>query len=86
MFVRKKVLKKNNEILMRQNSELNQFNTKLQRENKEIKDENEVLRNKNRELENSLLITSDELDEKKKECKKLKQTLTRNKISYKKEN
>lgn len=64
MFVSKKTLKRNNDILFARNSELNKFCVSLQ---------------------NELKSTNQQLQEKKKECKRLKTLLTKNKISYRKE-
>lgn len=79
MFVWKKTLKKNNDILFKRNTELNKFCIELQNQVKDLIE-------KNKELENNLVITSENLAEKKKECKKLKTFLTKNNIKYKKEN
>ena len=79
MFVWKKTLIKNNKILFERNTELNKFCIELQNQ---VKD----LREKNKELENSLVVASESLADKKKECKKLKTLLTKNNIEYRKEN
>lgn len=79
MFVSKKTLKKNNDILFMRNTELNKFCMELQQK---VKGLAEI----NRNLENNLVATSEKLEDKKKECKKLKTLLTKNNIEYKKEN
>ena len=79
MFVRKKTLKNNNKLLFERNTNLNKANLALQRA---VKD----LENKNRELGNELVITSEILDDKRKEIKRLKTLLTKNGINYRKEN
>ena len=79
MFVSKKTLKKNNDILFMRNTELNKFCMELQQKVKGLTETN-------RNLENILVATSEKLEDKKKECKKLKTLLTKNNIEYKKEN
>ena len=78
MFGRKS-LKRNNDILFKRNTELNRFCMELQNK---IKD----LRENNIELENQLVRLAEELNDKKKECKRLKTLLTKNNIEYRKEN
>ena len=72
MFTSKKTLKENNSILFQRNTQLNKCCVELQK--------------KNKELENLLIIKSEQLEDKKKECKKLKTLLTKNNIEYRKEN
>lgn len=86
MFVRKKTLKKNNDILFKRNTELNKMCIMLQQGLNEKKREIENLREKNRDLANEIVITSEILDDKKKEIKRLKTLLTKNGITYRKEN
>lgn len=75
----KKRLKRNNDILFKRNTELNRFCMDLQNEIKNVKEIN-------LELESQLVALGEELDEKKKECKRLKTLLTKNNIEYRKEN
>lgn len=86
MFVSKKTLKKNNDILFKRNSELDDKCKYLQKELIDLRHENRNLKEKNKELENIILIHSEKLEEKSKECKRLKTLLTKNKIEYRKEN
>lgn len=86
MFVRKKTLKKNNDILFKRNTELNKMNMELQRELKNKEREVNELKEQNRNIENELVMTSVILQDKKKEIKNLKTLLTKNKIKYRKEN
>ena len=86
MFVTKRTLKKNNDILFKRNTELNKICIHLQQGIHELKDKNKDLEAKNRDLENELIVTSEFLDDKKKECKRLKTILTKNGITYRKEN
>lgn len=79
MFISKKKLMRNNEILFKRNSDLNNYCVDLQIQLKNINE-------KNVELENEIVIISEKLEDKKKECKKLKTLLTKNKIEYRKEN
>lgn len=79
MFVSKKTLKRNNDILFQRNTDLNKYCVELQTQLK-----CEAQRNK--ELENHLVVIGEKLEEKKKECKKLKTLLTKNNIEYRKEN
>ena len=79
MFVSKKKLKNNNDILFKRNTELNKFCIELQQQVSK-------LNNTNKDLMNQIMILDDKLVEKKKECKKLKTLLTKNNIEYKKEN
>lgn len=86
MFVRKKTLKKNNDILFKRNTELNKMCVMLQQGIKEKEVEINKLKETNGDLENELVTTSEILSDKKKEIKRLKTLLTKNKIEYRKEN
>lgn len=86
MFVRKKTLKKNNDILFKRNTQLNEFCIILQNKIKEQEKEIERLNRVNKDINDELIITSEIYEEKKKECKRLKTILTKNKIEYRKEN
>lgn len=86
MFVRKKTLKNNNDILFKRNSELNKMCIMLQQGIREQEAEINKLKDTNRDLENELVTTSEILEDKKKEIKRLKTILTKNKIEYRKEN
>lgn len=78
-FKKRKILENNNKILMKRNSELGEVNTTLQKRVKELEQIN-------KDLENELVITSELFDSKKKECKYLKQLLTKHGIEYRKGN
>ena len=86
MFVRKKTLKRNNDILFKRNTELNKMCVMLQHGIREKEVEINKLKDTNRDLENELVTTSEILIDKKKEIKRLKTLLTKNKIEYRKEN
>ena len=86
MFSKKRILKHNNDVLFKRNTELNKINIYLQQGLKEKDDEIQKLKDINKGLENSLLVTSEILDDKKKEIKRLKTLLTKNNIEYRKEN
>ena len=86
MFVRKKTLKKNNDILFKRNTELNKLNIELQRGLREKEKEIDKLIETNRIIEGQLITTSEILDSKQKECKRLKTLLTKHNIEYRKEN
>lgn len=86
MFVRKKTLKRNNDILFKRNTELNKMCVMLQQGIREKEVEINKLKDTNRDLENELVTTSEILSDKKKEIKRLKTILTKNKIEYRKEN
>lgn len=86
MFVSKKTLKKNNDILFKRNSDLNKMCIMLQQGIREKEVEINKLKDTNRDLENELVTTSEILEDKKKEIKKLKTLLTKNGIKYRKEN
>ena len=86
MFVSKKILKKNNDILFKRNTELNKVCIYLQQGLKERDKEIEDLMKKNRDIEGQLVTTSEILDTKQKEVKRLKTLLTKSGIKYRKEN
>lgn len=86
MFVSKKILKKNNDILFKRNTELNKVCIYLQQGLKERDKEIENLMEKNRDIEGQLVTTSEILDTKQKEVKRLKTLLTKSGIKYRKEN
>lgn len=86
MFSKKRILKHNNDVLFKRNTELNKINIYLQQGLKEKDNEIQKLKDINKGLENSLLVTSEILDDKKKEIKRLKTLLTKNNIEYRKEN
>lgn len=86
MFVRKKTLKKNNDILFKRNTELNKMCIMLQQGLKEKESEINKLKETNKDLENELVTTSEILNDKQKEVKRLKTLLTKNNIEYRKEN
>lgn len=86
MFVSKKILKKNNDILFKRNTELNKMCIYLQQGLKERDKEIENLLEKNRDIEGQLVTTSEILDTKQKEVKRLKTLLTKSGIKYRKEN
>lgn len=86
MFTSKRTLKKNNDILFKRNTELNKMCICLQQGLKERNEEIDKLKNINSGLENSLVATTEILDDKKKEIKQLKTLLTKNGIEYRKEN
>ena len=64
MFVSKKILKKNNDILFKRNTELNKVCIYLQQGLKERDKEIENLMEKNRDIEGQLVTTSEILDTK----------------------
>lgn len=86
IFVSKKTLKKNNDILFKRNTELNKINIYLQQGLKEKDNEIQKLKDINKGLETGLVTTTEILDDKKKEIKRLKTLLTKNNIEYRKEN
>lgn len=86
MFTSKRTLKKNNDILFKRNTDLNKMCIYLQQGLKERNEEIDKLKNINSGLENSLVATTEILDDKKKEIKQLKTLLTKNGIEYRKEN
>lgn len=86
MFVSKKTLKKNNDILFKRNSELNKMCVMLQQGLHEKEVKINKLKETNRDLANEIVITSEILSDKKKEIKRLKTLLTKNGIKYRKEN
>lgn len=86
MFVWKKTLKKNNAMLWKRNTDLNKMCIYLQQGLKERNEEIQKLKDINNGLENSLVATTEILDDKKKEIKQLKTLLTKNGIEYRKEN
>lgn len=85
-FKTRKYLKNTNNTLFKRNTELNKINIYLQQGLKEKDNEIQNLKDINKGLENSLLVTSEILDDKKKEIKRLKTLLTKNNIEYRKEN
>lgn len=85
-FKTRKYLKNTNNTLFKRNTELNKINIYLQQGLKEKDNEIQKLKDINKGLENSLLVTSEILDDKKKEIKRLKTLLTKNNIEYRKEN
>ena len=86
IFVSKRTLKKNNDILFKRNTDLNKMCIYLQQGLKERNDEIQKLKDINSGLENSLVATTEILDDKRKEIKRLKTLLTKNNIQYRKEN
>lgn len=86
MFVWKKTLKHNNDVLFKRNSELNKMNVYLQQGINERNREIDKLKDINKGLESTLITTSEILDDKRKEIKRLKTLLTKNGIEYRKEN
>ena len=87
MFVKtKKTLKHNNDILFKRNTELNKMNMFLQQGLIEKNNEIKKLKDINKGLETSLVTTTEILDDKRKEIKRLKTLLTKNEIEYRKEN
>ena len=85
MFGRKR-LKKNNDILFKRNTELNRICIMLQNSLKERDNRISELLETNKSISDELMITSEFYEDKKRECKRLKQLLTRNNIEYRKEN
>lgn len=85
-FKTKKTLKHNNDVLFKRNTELNKINICLQQGLKEKDNEIQKLKDINKGLETSLVTTTEILDDKKKEIKRLKTLLTKNNIEYRKEN
>lgn len=85
-FKTKKILKHNNDVLFKRNTELNKINICLQQGLKEKDNEIQKLKDINKGLETSLVTTTEILDDKKKEIKRLKTLLTKNNIEYRKEN
>lgn len=86
LFKTKKTLKHNNDILFKRNTELNKMNMFLQQGLMERNNEIQKLKDINKGLETSLVTTTEILDDKKKEIKRLKTLLTKNEIEYRKEN
>ena len=86
MFSKKKILKHNNDVLFKRNTELNKMNMLLQQGLMERNNEIQKLKDINKGLETSLVTTTEILDDKKKEIKRLKTLLTKNEIEYRKEN
>ncbi len=86
MFSKKKILKHNNDILFKRNTELNKINIELQKGLQERDKRISDLLEKNREIESQLITTSEILNDKQKEVKRLKTLLTKNNIEYRKEN
>lgn len=85
-FKTKKTLKHNNDVLFKRNTELNKMNMFLQQGLIEKNNEIKKLKDINKGLETSLVTTTEILDDKKKEIKRLKTLLTKNNIEYRKEN
>ena len=85
-FKTKRMLKYNNDVLFKRNTELNKMNMFLQQGLIEKNNEIQKLKDINKGLENSLVTTSEILDDKTKEIKRLKTLLTKNGIEYRKEN
>lgn len=85
-FKTKRMLKHNNDVLFKRNTELNKINIYLQQGLKEKDNEIQKLKDINKGLETSLVTTTEILDDKKKEIKRLKTLLTKNGIEYRKEN
>ena len=86
LFKTKKTLKHNNDVLFKRNTELNKMNMFLQQGLMERNNEIQKLKDINKGLETSLVTTTEILDDKKKEIKRLKTLLTKNEIEYRKEN
>lgn len=85
-FKTKKTLKHNNDVLFKRNTELNKMNMFLQQGLIERNNEIKKLKDINKGLETSLVTTTEILDDKRKEIKRLKTLLTKNEIEYRKEN
>lgn len=85
-FKTKKTLKHNNDVLFKRNTELNKMNMFLQQGLIEKNNEIKKLKDINKGLETSLVTTTEILDDKRKEIKRLKTLLTKNEIEYRKEN
>ncbi len=86
LFKTRKILKHNNDVLFKRNTELNKINMFLQQGLIEKNNEIQKLKDINKGLENSLVSTSEILEDKQKEVKRLKTLLTKNGIEYRKEN
>ena len=86
LFKTKKTLKHNNDVLFKRNTELNKMNMLLQQGLIEKNNEIKKLKDINKGLETSLVTTTEILDDKRKEIKRLKTLLTKNEIEYRKEN
>lgn len=85
-FKSRKYLKNTNDTLFKRNTELSKINIYLQMALKDKDKTIEELNETNKTLENSLVTTTEILDDKRKEIKRLKTLLTRNGIEYRKEN
>lgn len=85
-FKTKRMLKHNNDVLFKRNTELNKMNMFLQQGLIEKNNEIKKLKDINKGLETSLVTTTEILDDKTKEIKRLKTLLTKNGIEYRKEN
>ena len=85
-FKTKRMLKHNNDVLFKRNTELNKMNMFLQQGLMERNNEIQKLKDINKGLETSLVTTTEILDDKRKEIKRLKTLLTKNEIEYRKEN
>lgn len=85
-FKTKRMLKHNNDVLFKRNTELNKMNMFLQQGLIEKNNEIKKLKDINKGLETSLVTTTEILDDKRKEIKRLKTLLTKNEIEYRKEN
>lgn len=81
-FISKRTLRNNVKVLTERNLNLNKFNVELQRALRERDERISDLLEKNRQIEGELVTTSEILDTKQKEVKRLKTLLTRNNIQY----